>query len=75
VGRGGGLGEGRVGEGRERAGEGKGGEERREGKERGRNVAPSKSSIKTAMVYRHKYRRQCVDFFMKNAPKLTCVHM
>jgi hypothetical protein len=26
-------------------------------------------------VYRHKYRRQCVDFCLENALKLTYVHL
>jgi hypothetical protein len=42
-----------IGEGREGAGGGKGGGERREGKERegeGRNVTPSKNSLKKALV-------------------------
>jgi hypothetical protein len=26
-------------------------------------------------VYRHKYRRECTDFCLKNALKLTCVHL
>jgi hypothetical protein len=41
----------------------------------GRKALKTKRVWNFTKVYRHKYRRQCSDFCLKNALKLTYVHL
>jgi hypothetical protein len=41
----------------------------------GRKALKIKRLWNFTKVYRHKYRRQCIDFCLKNALKLICVHL